>query len=119
MTSVKLAKTIADILEDKKAQDIRALKIEELTVVTDYFVIASGSSTTQVRALADEVEFRLAEQGIKPLHTEGYDTQNWILLDYNTVIVHIFYPQARQFYDLEHLWADGVPVDLELAPEEK
>lgn len=114
MTSIQLAKTIAGVLDAKKAQDVRALKIEDLTIITDYFVIATGTSTTQVKALADEVEYKLGEMGVKPAHVEGYDARNWILLDYNTVIVHIFYPEARSFYDLEHLWADGVPVDLDL-----
>lgn len=107
-----LAIRIAKILDSKKAQDVRVLKVRDLTVLTDYFVIASGSSTTQVAALADEVEFQLAQQGIKPYNSEGYDSKNWVLLDYSSVIVHVFVPNTRTYYDLEHLWADGEPVDI-------
>ena len=114
MESKQLAEKIAHILNEKKAQDIQALKIQDLTVLADYFVLATGTSNTQVRALADEVEFVLAKEGIEPLHSEGYETKSWILLDYNSVIVHIFYPDARKFYDLERLWADAVPVELNL-----
>ncbi len=110
--SKALAIEIARVLDKKKAQDVRVLKVDDLTVLTDYFVIASGSSTTQVAALADEVEFQLEKQGINPYHSEGFDSKNWILLDYSSVIVHIFVPNTRTFYDLEHLWADGEPVDI-------
>ena len=88
------------------------LKVESLTVLTDYFVIASGTSTTQVAALADEVDFELSQKGIKPYNTEGFDSKNWVLLDYSNVIVHVFVPNSRAYYDLEHLWADGEPVDI-------
>lgn len=107
-----LAIQIAKILDSKKAQDVRVLKVRDLTVLTDYFVIASGTSTTQVAALADEVEFQLSQQGVKPYNTEGYDSKNWVLLDYSSVIVHVFVPNTRTYYDLEHLWADGEPVDI-------
>ena len=101
--SKALAIEIAKILDKKKAHDVRVLKVESLTVLTDYFVIASGTSTTQVAALADEVE---------PYSTEGYDSKNWVLLDYSNVIVHVFVPNTRTYYDLEHLWADGEPIDI-------
>ena len=87
-------------------------KVESLTVLTDYFVIASGTSTTQVASLADEVEFELSQKGLEPYSTEGYDSKNWVLLDYSNVIVHVFVPNTRTYYDLEHLWADGEPVDI-------
>ena len=117
MDSFELATCIARILDKKKAQDLKVLKVRDLTVLTDYIVIASGSSTTQVRSLAEEVEFQLEQQGVRPLRTEGYDSKNWILLDYGEVIVHVFYPQAREFYDLEHLWADADPVEVQLDTE--
>jgi ribosome-associated protein len=110
--SKNLAIEIAKILDRKKAQDVRVLKVQDLTVLTDYFVIASGTSTTQVGALADEVDYQLAQQGIKPYATEGFDSKNWVLLDYSSVIVHVFVPNTRTYYDLEHLWADGQPVDI-------
>jgi ribosome-associated protein len=119
----QLAVDIATILDSKKAAEVRVLKVRDLTVLTDYFVIASGTSTTHTAALADEVEFQLGQKGIKPLSTEGFDAKNWVLLDYGSVIVHVFVPNTRTYYDLEHLWADGEPVDLtalkkEAAPQE-
>ena len=118
--SKTLAIEIAKILDGKKAQDVRVLKVEDLTVLTDYFVIASGTSTTQVAALADEVDYQLSQRGIKPYNTEGFDSKNWVLLDYSSVIVHVFVTNTRTYYDLEHLWADGEPVDISayLKPEE-
>ena len=110
--SKTLAIEIAKILDKKKAQEVRVLKVQDLTVLTDYFVIASGGSTTQVAALADEVEYQLSQQGVEPYHTEGFDSKNWVLLDYSSVIVHVFVPNTRTYYDLEHLWADGEPVDI-------
>ncbi|MBQ5754842.1 MAG: ribosome silencing factor [Oscillospiraceae bacterium] len=112
MESKELAIRIAKILDQKKAEGLKAIHISDLTVLTDYFVIASGTSSTHVRSLADEVEFQLGEEGIQPARVEGYEARNWILMDYSGVIVHIFYPEARNFYDLEHLWADGENVDL-------
>ena len=112
MESLQLATAIAKVLDKKKASDVKVLKVRDLTVLTDYFVIATGTSSTHVNSLAEEVEFQLAQQGVKALPTEGYDSKNWILLDYGEVIVHVFYPEARTFYDLEHLWADAEPVDV-------
>ena len=110
--SKTLAIEIAKVLDRKKAQDVRVLKVESLTVLTDYFVIASGTSTTQVGSLADEVEYQLSQKGLEPYSTEGHDTKNWVLLVYSNVIVHGFVPNSRAYYDLEHLWADGEPVDI-------
>ena len=118
MESLQLATSIAKVLDTKKAGSVKVLKVRDLTVLTDYFVIANGTSTTHVKSLAEEVEFQLEQQGVKTLRTEGYDAKNWILLDYGTVIVHVFYPQAREFYDLEHLWADAEECDIQFdAPE--
>lgn len=112
LDSRQLAITIAKVLDNSKALDVKVLKIEDVTVLADYFVIASGTSTTHTAALADEVEFQLQQKGVKPISSEGYDSKNWVLLDYGSVIVHVFVPGTRTFYDLEHLWADGEPVDL-------
>ena len=118
MESLQLATSIAKVLDTKKAANVKVLKVRDLTVLTDYFVIANGTSTTHVKSLAEEVEFQLEQQGVKALRTEGYDAKNWILLDYGTVIGHVFYPQAREFYDLEHLWADAEECDIQFdAPE--
>ena len=110
--SKTLAIEIAKILDKKKAQDVRVLKLDSLTVLTAYFVIASGTSTTQVGSLADEVEYELSQSGIESHTTEGFDSKNWVLLDYSSVIVHVFVPNTRTYYDLEHLWADGEPIDI-------
>ena len=113
MESKELALKIAAILDSKKGVDIRVLKIRDLTVIADYFVIAGGSSSTQVQALAGEVDYQMSLSDIKPLHTEGMDSRSWILLDYGSVIVHVFDPEARDYYNLERLWADGEEVDFE------
>ncbi|MEG0178823.1 MAG: ribosome silencing factor [Oscillospiraceae bacterium] len=110
MESLELSLAIAKILDNKKATRVKVLKVHDLTVIADYFVIASGTSSTHVKSLADEVEFSVKEQGTVPLRTEGFSTQNWFILDYGQVIVHVFSPEARDFYDLEHLWADGEDV---------
>ena len=115
MNGLELSKKIAGYLDNKKAQDIRIIKIDDLTVVTDYIVIATGNSTTQVKALADEVDFMVEKElEIKPARVEGYESKNWILLDYETVIVHVFHPQAREYYNLDKLWADGTEIEFEL-----
>ena len=112
--SEKLALDIAKILDTKKARDVKIIKVTEKTVIADYFVIAAGNSSTQVKSLADEVEYVLSqEQGIKPTSIEGRGLGNWILLDYDNVIVHVFGNQAREFYNLEKLWAEGEEIQFE------
>lgn len=115
MEPKELALQIASILDKKKATRVKMLRVHDLTVLADYFVIASGTSSTHVKSLAEEVEFQMKEAGVAPVRTEGFQTQNWFILDYASVIVHVFSPDARDFYDLEHLWADGedVPLDFE------
>ena len=93
-------------LDSRKAKNITALKVEDLTILANYFIIASATSTTQVKALADEVEYQLGEKGVKP------KSQTWIVLDYYDIIVHVFLEETRDFYQLERLWADGTPVDI-------
>jgi ribosome-associated protein len=107
----KISKIIK-ALDSKKAEDIQGIKITELTILADYFIIANGTSTTHTRTLADEVEFQLSECGIKPTRTEGYNSSNWIILDYSDVVVHVFYKDTRDFYKLERLWADGEKIDI-------
>lgn len=99
-------------LDSKKAEKITALKVDDLTILANYFVIASATSTTQVKALADAVEYHLEQAGVTPKSVEGIQSRNWIVLDYVDVIVHVFTEEARDFYQLEHLWADGEAVDL-------
>ena len=108
----ELVKEIAKVLDEKKAIDIKAIKTEEVTIVSDYFVIASGTSNTHTKSLADDVEYEIKQRtGIAPEHIEGRAT-GWILLDYGTVIVHIFQQENREYYNLERLWADASIVDL-------
>lgn len=111
MTELQLAKEIVKVLDKKKAIDIQALHITEQTIVGDYFVIASGTSNTHVKSLSDEVDYELGLKGVEPSHIEGKAT-GWILLDYGTVLVHIFTRETREYYNLEHLWQDAERVDL-------
>lgn len=104
-------KLIVDALDNKKAIDIKVLKIADLTVLTEYFVIANGTSTTQVKSLAEEVEFKLQEAK-EDVKLEG-KAQDWQLLDAGDVIVHIFTPDAREHYNLEKLWADAEEISIE------
>ena len=113
MTSYEMAIALAKALDGKKGQDIKVLKTEELTTLADYFVIATGSSNTQINALVDNVEKVLLEEAEEdPLHREGYRGGTWVLLDYGCIAVHVFNAEAREFYGLERLWRDGTPVDL-------
>lgn len=112
MESKELMESIVQILDTKKADDIRAIRIGDLTIIADYFVIAAGTSNTQVKMLADEVEYQLSQKGIKPHSTEGYRSENWIVLDYSDVVVHVFLRETREFYNLERLWSDGEQVDI-------
>ncbi len=107
-----LTEEIVKILDSKKAKDIKALYVEEQTVLADYFVICCGNSNTQIRALAGEVEEKLKEINIEPHHIEGYNEASWTILDYGTVIVHIFSREAREFYKLEKLWSDSENIDI-------
>ncbi len=113
MESLEKAKKIASILDEKKAEAVSILDIAEQTTLGDYFVIATGKSSTQVKALADEVEFKLGECGVEAPRREGYSSANWILLDYGDVIVHVFDRESREFFKLDKLWADAVPVAFE------
>lgn len=111
MTDNEILKIAVKAIDSKRGENIRIIKIDELTVIADYFIIANGGSSTQVKALADEVEFKLSEAGLEPHRTEGYQGANWIVLDYIDVVIHIFHKETRDFYDLERLWQDGVEVD--------
>ena len=112
MTSYEQSILTAKALSSKKGLDIQVIEISDVSVLADYMVIATGTSTTHVKALADEVEYKLDEAGISVSHIEGYSSNTWILLDYIDVIVNVFSDEAREFYDLDRLWQDGKPVDL-------
>lgn len=116
MTAIELAKFAAGILDAKKAEDISAIKIDEISSLADYFILTTGTSSTHVKALADEVEMKLKAEGITPAGIEGYRSNSWILLDYQYIVIHIFTAEGREFYDLDRLWKDGKKIELELLP---
>ena len=103
-------KIIINALEDKKAEDIQIIDISEISTIADYFVITDGANRSQIQALSDNVEEKLAVSGIRPKNIEGYNTANWILLDYSDILVHIFDKESRGFYDLERMWRDGKTI---------
>lgn len=105
-------KLVIDALEDKKAENITIIDISEISVIADYFVITNGSNRSQIQALCDNVEEKLAFQKIVPKNIEGYNTANWILMDYQDILVHVFDTESRDFYDLEHMWRDGRHMDI-------
>ena len=111
MQSFEILKIAANALNDKKAKELMGIKISELTVLAEYFLICTATSSTHVRALCDEVEDKLKENGITPHHIEG-KTTGWIALDYGSVIVHIFTREQREFYGLDRMWSDGSAVEL-------
>ena len=119
MEPIEKVKVIADALDDKKGKRIKALEVGKLTSISDYFVIASGGSASQVKALADNVCEKMSEKGFEFAHMEGYNVATWILIDYSDVVVHIFLDETREFYDIERLWtdADEVKLDFEGAKE--
>lgn len=109
--SIDMAKLVIEALEDKKAEDIRIIDISEVSVIADYFIIAGGSNVSQLQALCDNVTEKLGRAGYPVFETEGYQTANWILLDFGDVIVHIFDKENRLLYDLERIWRDGKQVE--------
>lgn len=112
LTTQQKLEVIVKALDSKRAEDIQAIKIGDLTIIADYFVIADGTSNIHTKALAEEVEFKMTQLGIEPLRTEGYQGQTWIVLDYGDVVVHVFYKETRDHYNLERLWSDGTSVDI-------
>lgn len=113
MDSYKLVDKIVHILDKKKATAVKALKIDELTVIADYFIIATGTSGTHVRSLSEDVEDEIAKDlSIEPMSIAGKAT-GWILMDYGDVVLHIFTPESRSYYDLERLWSDAREIDFD------
>lgn len=107
-----IAKVAVKAIDSKRGENIELIKVGDITVLTDYFVIASASSNTQLKALADEVEYKLSEAGYEPHHTEG-QKGDWICLDYIGCVIHILLKQQRDFYGIERLWEDGEKVDID------
>ena len=111
MNMEKNIKTVIDALEDKKAENIKIIHIGEISSVADYFIITNGTNKSQVQALADNVSEKLDRQGVYAKQIEGYNSANWILMDYNDFVVHIFDKENRLFYNLERIWRDGKDID--------
>ncbi len=112
MTDAKKTALMAvDALEDKKANDISIIDIEKISTLADYFIIASGTNRNQVQAMCDEVDEKLGKAGFEPKHIEGYNSANWILMDYGDIVIHLFDEENRLFYDLERIWRDGIKIE--------
>ena len=111
--SMEMVKLVIDALEDKKAEDIRIIDISEVSVLADYFIIANGTNRSQIQALADHVGETLGKAGLPLKQVEGYETANWILMDYRDIIIHVFDRENRLFYDLDRIWRDGKRIDIE------
>ena len=113
LTPQEIAEITIHALDDKKAQDIKLLKTYDVTILADYFVICTARSTTQLRTLSDEVEKVLKQAGETPLRREGSRSGGWVLLDFASVIVHIFLKETREFYTLERLWGDAEDIAVD------
>ncbi len=111
MTSLETAKLAAKALDSKKGLDIKIIKIDDISSIADYFVIATGTSNTHVKALADEAEYQLDQAGLSASGIEGQRNDTWILLDYIDVVIHVFSEDAREYYNLERLWEDGTIIE--------
>jgi ribosome-associated protein len=112
LESSQLANKITDLIFNKKGYDVKILDLRKLTTITDYFVVCSGDSDTQVKAIADEVDKTLRDEGIRAWHMEGYQALNWILIDFIDVVVHVFKKETREYYNLEKLWGDAPVTDV-------
>ena len=110
LESNELARKVVDIASDRKAEDIVMLDISKVSIIADYFVICSGTSDRQVRAIAREIDEQLGKADVNPISVEGMNDAKWVLMDYGSVLVHIFDPATRAFYQLEQLWAGAQPV---------
>ena len=110
LDSRNIAKLCRTIAEDKKAKDAIILDVRKISTVADYLLICSGTSEPQLKAISDEIERRLRDVGVRPRHHAGFPRSRWVVLDYGDVMVHIFHPELREHYDLEHLWGDAKRV---------
>lgn len=111
MNSNQIAKLAITALEDKKAEDIKVIDISQVSVIADYFIIANGTNRNQIQTLSDHVEETLGKAGVPLRQVEGYDSANWVLLDFQDVIIHVFDKENRLFYDLERIWRDGKMIE--------
>jgi ribosome-associated protein len=120
LTSLEIAELAVKVLDGKKAKDIKVLMTKDVTVLADYFILCTAGSTTQIKTLTDELDKVLSEKGEPPLHTEGYRSGGWVLVDFGVVVVHLFLKDIREFYSLERLWRDAEELDISgwVTPEE-
>ena len=107
-----IVKISVEALRDKKAEDIKVIDISKISIMTDYFIIATGNNINQLKAMCDNVDEKLTAVGVHPRQTEGYDSGGWILIDYRDVVIHLFDKESRSFYDLERIWSDGKDVAI-------
>ena len=107
----EMVKLVCHALDEKKADDIKVIDIRGLSVMADYFIIASGNNRSQIQAIADHVEEVLGKEGLALKQVEGYDAANWVLMDYQDIIIHLFDRENRLFYDLDRIWRDGKLID--------
>ena len=112
-SQTEMLKTLCKALDDKFGKDIVVLDIRGISIMADFFVIATGNNPNQVKAMSDEAAHKLSDIGVKMRHSEGYQTASWILLDFGSIIVHIFDKESRAFYNLERVWADAPQVRLD------
>lgn len=112
LTQQQKLEIIVKALDSKKAEDIKVIKVGDLTVIADYFVISDGTSSTQTKALADEAEYKMQENGVVPNRVQGNNGSNWVIIDYGDIVVHVFSKEQRDFYNLERLWRDGEDIDI-------
>lgn len=113
MSSKDILKTAYEAISDKKGENTRIIDISKVSVIADYFIVTNGSNVNQVQAIADSVEEKLLEVGVKLKQVEGNNNSGWILMDFGDVIVHVFSKEERFFYDLERIWSDGTNVEIE------
>lgn len=111
--SKEMAKLAYEALDDKKGEDIKVIKVDEISVLADYFIISNGTNASQVQALVDSVDEKLGKAGCQPQRIEGIGNSSWVLMDYGDIIVHIFSQEDRLFYDLERIWRDGIDISKE------
>ncbi len=117
MTSKEAMQLAVEAMDGKMAEDIRVIDISSVSILADYFIIATGTNRTQIQTIADEVGEKLGRTGMPAKSVEGYDGANWILLDFGDIIVHVFDKENRLFYDLERIWRDGKEIDIKKAGE--
>lgn len=112
MEILQLVQTIATAIDDKKGVDIKVLDLRGITEIADYFVLATGNNTAHIRSISDNVEEKIEEKGLSHLRKQGHDEANWIIIDYGDIVVHLFKPETREYYDLEKFWRNAKEVKV-------